>query len=148
MATKIRATIARSCATPARESSCSRPCSGGSGLPQGGAPGGARRGPAAAAPVAPAKPAAYAPRVEMIVNEEGFVPSRVKARAGQPLTLAITRKTDKTCATEIVFKGQEGKTELPLDKTVEVVFTPKASGEVAFGCGMGMMIGGVLDVAD
>jgi hypothetical protein len=90
----------------------------------------------------------YAPRVEVAVTGGGFVPARIPARAGQPLTLVITRKTDQTCAREIVFQGQDGKTELPLDKPVEVTYTPKASGEVKFGCGMGMMVGGVLAVGD
>jgi plastocyanin domain-containing protein len=106
-------------------------------------------------PPAPAKPAAaaapaplkYAPRVEVTVTDEGFVPSKIPAKAGEPLTLAITRQTDKTCATEIIFAGQEGKTDLPLGKTVEVAYTPKQSGNVKFGCAMGMMIGGILEVA-
>ncbi len=98
-------------------------------------------------PAAP-PPLAYAPRVAVSVTEKGFEPSRIPARAGAPLTLVVTRKTDSTCAREIVFAGQEGKTELPLDKPVEVTYTPKASGEVKFGCGMGMMIAGVLAVSD
>lgn len=101
--------------------------------------------PQAAKPAAPALPA-YAPRVEVAVTEEGFVPGRIPARADQPLTLAITRKVERTCATEIMFAGQEGKTDLPVGKTVEVTYTPKANGEVKFGCAMGMMIGGVLVV--
>ena len=41
-------------------------------------------------------------------------------------------------------RGQEGKTDLPLNKPVEVTYTPKSSGNINFGCAMGMMIGGVL----
>jgi hypothetical protein len=96
----------------------------------------------------PPPPLKYAPRVEVTVTDEGFVPSKIPAKAGEPLTLAITRKTERTCATEILFKGQEGKTELPMGKTVEVTYTPKQSGTVNFGCAMGMMIGGVLEVAE
>jgi plastocyanin domain-containing protein len=80
------------------------------------------------------------------VTDEGFVPSRIPAKQGKPITLAITRTTDRTCAREIVFTGQPGKTELPLNKTVEVTYTPKVSGDVKFGCGMGMMVAGVLAV--
>ncbi|HXU80214.1 MAG TPA: cupredoxin domain-containing protein [Polyangia bacterium] len=102
-------------------------------------------------PAAPAPAPAVAPpaaKVEVEVTEAGFLPARIPAKTGQPLTLAITRKTDRTCAREILFAGQEGKTELPLNKTVEVTYTPKASGEVKFGCAMGMMVAGVLAVAD
>src|SRR5213595_3911558 len=69
--------------------------------------------PKAEAPPAPKAPPAYASRVEVIVDESGFVPETIPAKAGKPLTLAITRKTEKTCATEILFAGQQGKTELP-----------------------------------
>lgn len=86
------------------------------------------------------------PRVEVAVTDEGFVPSQIPAQVGKPLTLAITRKTEKTCATEVLIKGEPGKTELPLGKTVEVTFTPKTSGDVKFGCAMGMMTGGVIAV--
>jgi plastocyanin domain-containing protein len=103
--------------------------------------------PPPAAAAAPAAAPASA-RVEVEVTEAGFVPARIPARAGKPLTMAITRKTDRTCAREILFAGQEGKTELPLNKTVEVTYTPKASGEVKFGCAMGMMVAGVLAVSD
>lgn len=80
------------------------------------------------------------------MTEEGFVPSHIPARVGAPITLVITRKTEKTCAHEILFKGQPGKTDLPLDKEVEVTYTPKVSGTVPFGCAMGMMVGGALEV--
>jgi plastocyanin domain-containing protein len=101
------------------------------------------------APVAKAPTAApLAARVDVEVTEAGFIPDRIPAKAGKPLTMVITRKTDRTCAREILFAGQEGKTELPLNKTVEVTYTPKASGEVKFGCAMGMMVAGVLAVSD
>jgi plastocyanin len=105
----------------------------------------------AAAPIGPAAvaaPAVVAARVAVQVTEAGFVPARIPAKAGQALTLSITRKTDRTCAREILFAGQPGKTELPLDKTVDVTYTPKVSGDVKFGCAMGMMVGGVIAVAD
>jgi hypothetical protein len=113
-------------------------------------------------PTMPAKPVAVAPvnsgavpaavpahagsRVVVQVTEEGFVPNKIPAEVGKPITLAITRKTDKTCAREILFKDQPGKTELPLNKEVEATYTPKSSGTVAFGCAMGMMVGGELQV--
>jgi hypothetical protein len=109
--------------------------------------------PPAPAPAAlPAAAAATVPpgvgKVALAVTAAGFEPERIPAKKGQPLTLAITRKTDKTCAREIVFQGQDGKTELPLNKTVEVTYTPKASGEIKFGCAMGMMVSGVLAVSE
>ena len=104
--------------------------------------------PVKAPPAPAAKPAGVQDKVDVVVNEEGFVPAKIPAKAGKPITLAITRKVERTCATEILFQGQEGKTDLPLNKTVEVTYTPKSSGNINFGCAMGMMIGGVLEVGD
>jgi len=104
--------------------------------------------PPAAPPAAAAVPAAAGGKIAMAVTANGFEPERIPAKKGQPLILAITRTTDKTCAREIVFQGQDGKTELPLNKTVEVSYTPKASGEIKFGCAMGMMVSGVLAVSE
>jgi plastocyanin domain-containing protein len=136
------------------EWSCQRATVPGAGSaqtpPAAAAPVGAVAVPTGAAPKpagAAAQPAAGdASRVAVQVTEEGFVPSHIPAKVGQPITLVITRKTDRTCAREILFKGQPGKTELPLDKAVEATFTPTASGEVPFGCAMGMMVGGKLEV--
>ena len=90
------------------------------------------------------EPAPYAPRVQVAVTGDGFVPNTIRGKVGTPLTLMITRKADTTCATEILFEGQEGKTDLPLGKTVEVSYQPKAAGRTKFGCAMGMMVGGVI----
>ncbi len=84
----------------------------------------------------------------MLVTADGFVPARIPAKKGVPITLSITRKTDKTCANQILFQGQDGQTELPLDKTVDVTYTPGTSGDIKFGCAMGMMVGGVLAVSE
>ncbi|MES1209544.1 MAG: cupredoxin domain-containing protein [Pseudomonadota bacterium] len=100
----------------------------------------------AAAAKAAAATAPVVARVAVQVTEEGFVPETIAAEVGKPITLAVTRKTDHTCAREILIKGESGKTDLPLDKEVEVTFTPKAAGPVKFGCGMGMMVNGTFDV--
>jgi len=83
--------------------------------------------------------------VEMQVTGEGFVPAQIKVKKGEKLRLVITRKTERTCATEIVIKGYGINTPLPLDKAVTVELTPKASGEIRYACAMNM-IGGVIFV--
>lgn len=79
--------------------------------------------------------------VEMQVTSDGFVPSQVKVLKGQKTRLLITRKTDRTCATEIVVKDYGINTALPLDKTVTVELTPKGSGEIHYACAMGHVRG-------
>ncbi|HMI89716.1 MAG TPA: hypothetical protein VK509_00055, partial [Polyangiales bacterium] len=41
--------------------------------------------------------------VEMEVTEAGFVPANIKVKKGKPVELLITRKTDATCAKDIVI---------------------------------------------
>jgi len=73
---------------------------------------------------------------EMAVTEDGFVPSRVKVKKGEKVRFVVTRKTDSTCATEIVIKQFGIEKKLPLNQPVTVEFTPKGSGEVRYACGM------------
>jgi plastocyanin domain-containing protein len=80
----------------------------------------------------------------MAVTDDGFVPANVKVKAGEPVTLVITRKTDETCATEILIDGTDIKTSLPLNKPAEVAWTPAKPGTVKFGCAMDKMVGGQL----
>lgn len=98
----------------------------------------ARPAPAAAA-------AATSPTtIAMEVTDEGFIPANVKLKAGQPVILVVTRKTDETCAKDLVIEGTDIKRALPLGKPVEIAWTPTTAGKVKFGCAMDMMVGGVL----
>ena len=84
--------------------------------------------------------------LEMKVTDKGFEPASATVKKGEPVTLVITRMTDKTCATDIVIDEYGIKTKLPLHKPVTVRFTPKKAGELKYGCAMDKMIGGVLSV--
>jgi len=92
------------------------------------------------------KPAAPPPKgsILMAVTENGFEPSELKVKQGEPVTLLITRKTDATCAKAIVIDEYSIHTELPLNKQVAVSFTPLKSGRIKYGCAMDKMISGVL----
>jgi plastocyanin domain-containing protein len=84
--------------------------------------------------------------IEMKVTEKGFEPANVAVKKGEPVTLVITRTVERTCATEIVIDDYGINTKLPLNKAVTVSFTPKAAGDIQYGCAMGKMIGGVLKI--
>jgi plastocyanin domain-containing protein len=83
--------------------------------------------------------------VNITVTKDGFVPEQVKVKSGQPVKLVVTRKVERTCATEIVMKDFGVNQPLPLDKPVTVTVTPKKAGDYRFACGMDM-IAGVLKV--
>jgi plastocyanin domain-containing protein len=100
---------------------------------------------AAAGSHAAAKAAKDAQVVELTVTKEGFEPSAITVKQGKPVKLVVTRKVDKTCATEIVMKDLGVHQPLPLNKPVTVKVTPKRPGEYRFACGMDM-VAGVLKV--
>jgi plastocyanin domain-containing protein len=79
--------------------------------------------------------------VEMKVTDRGFEPNRIEVKKGEPLHLVVTRKTDATCAKELLIKDVNLRKELPLDKPVAFDFTPNKAGEMTYVCGMGMISG-------
>ena len=79
--------------------------------------------------------------VEVAVTKDGFVPSTVTVRHGQPVKLIVTRKVERTCATDIVSKDLGVNQSLPLDKPVTVNVAAKKPGEYRFACAMDMIAG-------
>jgi plastocyanin domain-containing protein len=75
------------------------------------------------------------------VTKEGFVPAEIKVKAGKPVKLVVTRRVERTCATEIVIKDQGINKPLPLNQPVEVTFTPSKPGKLRYACGMDMIAG-------
>lgn len=84
--------------------------------------------------------------VELSVTDHGFEPKTVDVKPGIPVTLKITRKSEMTCATEIVIPEKKINTPLPLNQTVEVKIGKLKKGEIRFGCGMNMMESGQIHV--
>lgn len=81
-------------------------------------------------------------RVDVAVTREGFVVANAPTlKAGQPVTLVVTRSVEKTCATDIVLAEFGISQPLPLNTPVEVTFTPKKPGAVRFACAMDMIAG-------
>jgi len=80
-------------------------------------------------------------RIEMAVTNDGFVPSQGRVHVGQPVTLVVTRKVERTCATDIVIKDYGVNKPLPLGQPVTVTFTPTAPGPIRYSCAMNMVAG-------
>ena len=93
--------------------------------------------PAAATADAPKQPR----RIELSITEKGFEPNKVAVKKGEPVVLAFTRKTDKTCTKEVVLHVDDKRTiekKLPLNTKVEIAVTFSAAGELGFACAMDM----------
>lgn len=79
--------------------------------------------------------------VELTVTSKGFEPANVKVKAGQPVRLVVTRKTDKTCAKELILDDLGINQPLPLDTPVTVEFTPSEAGTLRYACAMNHLSG-------
>jgi len=94
----------------------------------------------------PAKPVEQT-KFEVSVTEKGFEPESVEVPAGKPVTLVFTRKTDKTCAKQVVLTmddGQKIEKQLPLDTPVELAATFPKPGKLGYACGMDMIKGTIV----
>jgi RND family efflux transporter MFP subunit len=81
---------------------------------------------------------------KVIVNEQGFQPTRVSLRAGTPAQITFVRSTDATCATDVSFPSEKITRALPLNTPVLVELTPAKTGPIEFVCGMNMFKGVVV----
>lgn len=108
---------------------------------------------ATTAPTPGATPTTTAPqpadptKLEISVTEKGFEPDSVNVPAGKPVTIVFTRKTDKTCAKEVVLTMDDGKKiekQLPLDTPVELAMTFPKAGKLGYACGMDMFKGTIV----
>jgi plastocyanin domain-containing protein len=79
--------------------------------------------------------------IAISVTEDGFVASGSKIKVGEPVTLVVTRKVDRTCATDIVIKDYGVKQALPKDEAVTLTFTPTKPGPIRYACAMDMVAG-------
>lgn len=89
------------------------------------------------AKAAEAKPQSV--RVE--ITQMGYEPGSIALRRGVQARLIFTRRTDATCAKEIVIPAFGISRALPLNEAVVVTLTPRKTGEFTFTCGMDMMRG-------
>ena len=82
--------------------------------------------------------APVAGKVNVIVGDDGFMPSAVTANKGQPLTLEFKRVSDKTCATQVAFPELNITKDLPLNTPVAILIPTDQARKLTFQCGMGM----------
>ncbi len=79
--------------------------------------------------------------VQLTVTDRGFEPARTVVQRGQSLTLVVTRKTDQTCATEIVIPRLGRREALPLDQPVHIEIPGGVEDTLSYACGMNMLAG-------
>ncbi len=97
-------------------------------------------------PASAAKPASKSAvqRFYVSVTAKGFEPATIPVKAGKPIVLIVTRKTDRTCATEVVMKSPAINVPLPLNKPVEIKLGAQKPGTLRFACAMDMITGEIV----
>lgn len=75
------------------------------------------------------------------ITEASYEPASIVVKQGVKTTLTFIRRTDSTCATEVVFPDFKIEKALPLNEPVVIEITPNKAGEFRFTCGMNMYDG-------
>jgi hypothetical protein len=79
--------------------------------------------------------------IKINVSSSGYEPSQIAVRKGEKVTLAFERTDSQNCAGMVLFPQLNISRQLPVGETVIIEFTPNETGEISFGCGMGMYKG-------
>jgi thiol-disulfide isomerase/thioredoxin len=90
---------------------------------------------------------ANARRISIDVVDGGYTPARIEVKAGEPVVIVFTRRSDATCATDVHFVLPDGTRvdeELPRGKPVEIPLRLERAGEVTYACGMNMLRGTIV----
>lgn len=87
---------------------------------------------------------AAAASTEISITESGFEPASLTISAGGPRQITFTRKTNDTCAKQVVFPSLRITKDLPLNVPVVVELPPSVSGTIDYACGMNMLKGKVV----
>ncbi len=90
----------------------------------------------------PVGPVAAAQKFTITVDD-GFSPSSITVKAGQPVQLTFDTK-HKSCATSVIFKGLGIEKTLTDGTKTIVTFTPSKPGTIAYACPMNMLKGTIL----
>ena len=93
----------------------------------------------ASAKTTQAKPA----QAVVAITEAGFVPSTLSLLPGSR-TVTFLRKTDATCAKEVVFPDLGIRRDLPLNRAVAIELPQGGAREFHYACGMDMLKGTVV----
>jgi plastocyanin domain-containing protein len=100
--------------------------------------------PSVAPPGASTAPATAGAPIAITVTPDGFEPSHITVKQGVETQLVFTRKTEETCAKDVIISvddTQQIHKDLPMDTAVAVSVTFPKAGELSYACGMNMVTG-------
>jgi plastocyanin domain-containing protein len=88
---------------------------------------------------------AQSKEIHVTVTENGFEPNEVTIKNPSSTVLVMTRKTERTCATEAIFRETGRKYDLPMNEPVRIDLSGVQPGATLhYACGMDMLKGTVM----
>ena len=79
--------------------------------------------------------------MKLSVTDSGFEPASVEVSRGQAFTLVVTRRSNQTCAMEILIPGLNVRRTLPLNQAVRIDVAKGVADTLNYNCGMHMFGG-------
>lgn len=83
-------------------------------------------------------------KIEVIVDNGVYTPSRIEVKLGQPVTLSFLRKDPSPCAEKVIFETLGLSLDLPVNKTADLIVKADDVGEYVFNCQMKMYLGNLI----
>ena len=80
-------------------------------------------------------------KVDIVVANGVYTPSRIEVPVNQPVVLRFIRGDPSPCAEKVIFEAFDTVADLPLDEPHEVALQPDRAGEFPFTCQMKMYRG-------
>jgi plastocyanin domain-containing protein len=76
-----------------------------------------------------------------ITVQGGYLPSRIRVKAGRPVRLLFHRTDPSGCVARVIFPDFQRSLDLPLGATTSIELRPERPGSYPFHCGMAMVRG-------
>lgn len=83
-------------------------------------------------------------QVVEVTVDGGYSPNTITLEKDVPAEVVFTRKDPSGCLEQVVFPDYGISEHLPLNESLTIRFTPKATGEQQFACGMNMFFGKIV----
>lgn len=83
-------------------------------------------------------------KIEVIIENGVYSPSRIEVKLGQPVTLIFLRKDPSPCAEKVIFEKLGLSLDLPVNKTAELTIKADEVGDYVFNCQMKMYLGNLI----
>lgn len=91
--------------------------------------------------------AAAATNNEVFIKvDAGYNPSSITVKKDRAVTLHLLRTDPSDCLDQLIIPQWEISRALPLNKEIQITFTPNEKGTFPFHCGMNMFHGNIIVV--